>query len=104
MNERAESTGSPERQGWSVRTSTIVAGLLVPIAVQIGLMTLAKLFPSPVLWSGNFSSQVLSSLLGLAFLARQFRWWVLVLAIVYLPLMFGILVYLTFNLYWIGLP
>ena len=93
MDERTASRS--ERRGWSVRTSTIVAGVLVPIAVEIGAVILAYRYASAVFWYGNFSSQALCSVLGLGLLARQFRWRVLLLAIVYLPVMFVVLVYVS---------
>ena len=93
MNERSESLDSPKRRSGSLRASTIVIVLLVPIAVQTGLILLAKRFTSSVPWYGNFYSQIISAFVGFALLVHRFRWRALPWFMVYVPLMFGVLVY-----------
>jgi hypothetical protein len=44
-------------------------------------------------WSDNFGSEMFLTVVGMAFVVRQFRWWAALIAIVYAPGMFASLVY-----------
>jgi hypothetical protein len=80
---------------WRRSAAAVSALVLVPIVLQVVFTVAAKYLEHAVPWYGNFRSQAISTVVGLLLLVERFRWRALILALVYGPLMFGLLIYLS---------
>jgi hypothetical protein len=80
-------------------TVNLLGALLLPLLLMVCFIVPATAMPVVLPWSDNFSSEIISSTVGMVFVIRQFRWWATLIALVYLPGMFALLVYfaLIFN-------
>jgi hypothetical protein len=77
----------------------IAAALLIPIFLQALFISLFYTTKIPLPWVDNFYSEFVFTGVGILFLARQFRWWSILVALAYAPGMFAFLVYfaVVFN-------
>ena len=78
-------------------TLNLLAALLLPFILEACFVVSAAT-PVVLPWSDNFGSEIFSTTIGMVFVIRQFRWWAAMIAVVYLPGMFALLVYFVLTL------
>ena len=71
------------------RTHSLIAALLVPLLVQTMFLVLSKSFHQQVF--GGEIAPLIPCVLGFVFLAREYRWYSLIGALVYFPAMYFLL-------------
>ena len=76
----------------------LVAAVIGPVGLQVVFFATAARYHSAVPWYGNFLSQGIGIAVGLLILAMQFKWRTLLIAVVYVPAIFALLVYETLVL------
>ena len=79
----------------------LLLAIIVPFVTQAILITLERWLPGRMPWEGNFVSLWISTAAGLLVLAVRFRFYSIVIAVVYIPLMIPALV--VFSLSLVGL-
>jgi hypothetical protein len=77
----------------------IGVAIFLPIVLQMFLIVLERAFLSHVPWYGSSWSVVISLLTGFCFLVAAFRWYAFAIAFLYCPLMWFVLVYVSFLIY-----
>lgn len=71
----------------------LVGAIVLPLILQLCFVVPAAAMPVVLPWSHNFSSEIISTAVGMMFVIRQFGWWAALMAIAYVPGMFALLVY-----------